>query len=79
MGLISASICGLSSAEALTAAYGIAADRVFGFEDWVGARPVGAGTSLMIAIGPEHFSDFLAGARAMDDNFLNAGAPTTCR
>ena len=31
------------------------------------------GLSLMIAIGPEHFSDFLAGACAMDDNFLNAG------
>ena len=69
-------LAALSSAEALTAAYGIAADRVFGFEDWVGGRyslwgPVGL--SLMIAIGPEHFSDFLAGACAMDDNFLNAG------
>ena len=68
-------LAALSSAEALTAAYGIAADRVFGFEDWVGGRyslwgPVGL--SLMIAIGPEHFSDFLAGASAMDDNFLNA-------
>ena len=68
-------LAALSSAEALTAAYGIAADRVFGFEDWVGGRyslwgPVGL--SLMIAIGPEHFSDFLAGACAMDYNFLNA-------
>ena len=49
---------------------------MFSFEDWVGGRyslwgPVGL--SLMIAIGPEHFSDVLAGACAMDDNFLNAG------
>ena len=48
-------LAALSSAEALTTAYGIAADRVFGFEDWVGGRyslwgPVGL--SLMIAIGP---------------------------
>ena len=44
----------LSTAEDKTSAFGIAADRVFGFEDWVGGRysvwgPIGL--SLAIAIG----------------------------
>ena len=65
----------LSSATARTAAYGIDPSRVFGFEDWVGGRyslwgPIGLG--LMIAIGPERFAEFLAGARAMDTHFQNA-------
>ena len=62
----------LSSATDRTAAYGIDPARVFGFEDWVGGRyslwgPIGLG--LMIAIGPERFEAFLAGARAMDAHF----------
>ena len=70
-----AHLAAVSTAEDRTSAYGIDPARVFGFEDWVGGRysmwgPVGL--SVMIAIGPEHFSDFLAGARSMDSNFLNA-------
>lgn len=58
-----------------TAAYGIDPSRVFGFADWVGGRyslwgPIGLG--LMLAIGPDAFDDFLAGARAMDAHFLTA-------
>ena len=65
----------LSSATDKTAEWGIDATRVFGFEDWVGGRysmwgPIGL--SLMIAIGPEAFDDFLGGARAMDDHFRTA-------
>lgn len=65
----------LSSAVARTSAYGIAPERVFGFEDWVGGRyslwgPIGLG--LMIAIGPERFAEFLAGARALDEHFQTA-------
>lgn len=65
----------LSSAQDKTAEWGIAADRVFGFDDWVGGRyslwgPIGL--SLMIAIGPEMFARFLAGGAAMDDHFLTA-------
>ena len=68
-------LAAVSSAEERTSAYGIDPERVFGFEDWVGGRyslwgPVGL--SLMIAIGPEHFSDFLAGAQSMDSNFTTA-------
>lgn len=65
----------LSSATDKTGAFGIAAARVFGFEDWVGGRysvwgPIGL--SVMIAVGPERFAQFLAGAKAMDDHFRAA-------
>ncbi len=65
----------LSSNEEKTGEWGIARERVFGFEDWVGGRysmwgPIGL--SLMIAIGPERFGDMLDGARAMDTHFRSA-------
>lgn len=65
----------LSSALDRTAAFGIDPGRVFPFEDWVGGRysvwgPIGL--SLMIAVGPEHFRAFLAGAAAMDRHFRTA-------
>ncbi|UWQ13126.1 glucose-6-phosphate isomerase [Aliiroseovarius sp. M344] len=65
----------LSSNTENTAKWGIAGERVFGFEDWVGGRysmwgPIGL--SLMIAIGPDRFDQMLAGARAMDDHFCQA-------
>mgnify|MGYP001627763557 CR=1 FL=1 len=67
-----AQFAALSTATKLTAEFGISSDRVFGFEDWVGGRysvwgPIGL--SLMIAIGPDGFRDFLAGAHAMDMHF----------
>ncbi|MDJ0825746.1 MAG: glucose-6-phosphate isomerase [Rhodobacter sp.] len=67
----------LSSNLEKTAAFGIADDRVFGFEDWVGGRysvwgPIGL--SLMLAIGPERFGEFLAGGAAMDAHFRQAEA-----
>ena len=70
-----AQFAALSSAEDKTAAFGIAPERVFGFEDWVGGRysmwgPIGL--SLMIAIGPDRFTDFLQGAEAMDSHFRDA-------
>ncbi|MFS4437588.1 glucose-6-phosphate isomerase [Paracoccaceae bacterium GXU_MW_L88] len=65
----------VSTAEEKTSAFGVSKDRVFGFEDWVGGRysmwgPIGL--SLMIAIGPENFRDFLGGAEAMDRHFREA-------
>jgi len=70
-----AQFAAVSTAADRTAAFGIDAARVFGFEDWVGGRysmwgPIGLG--LMIAIGPERFAEFLAGGRAMDSHFLTA-------
>lgn len=65
----------ISSAEDKAAAFGIPAERVFGFEDWVGGRysvwgPIGL--SLMLTIGPEDFAMFLAGAAEMDAHFAQA-------
>ncbi len=68
----SAQFAALSTAMDKTAAFGIPAARVFGFEDWVGGRysmwgPIGL--SLMIAVGPDHFDAFLRGGQAMDQHF----------
>jgi glucose-6-phosphate isomerase len=55
--------------------FGIDTDNMFGFWDWVGGRysiDSAIGLSLMIAIGPDRFAQFLAGFRAMDDHFLSA-------
>jgi glucose-6-phosphate isomerase len=67
-------LAAVSSATDKTAALGIDPARVFGFGDWVGGRysvwgPVGL--PLMLAIGPVGFSEFLAGARAMDRHFCD--------
>ena len=70
-----AQFAAISTAPERTAAFGIAPERVFGFEDWVGGRysvwgPIGL--SLMLAIGPERFDQMLAGAAAMDAHFRDA-------
>jgi glucose-6-phosphate isomerase len=65
----------VSTALEKVAAFGIAADRVFGFWDWVGGRYSvwsAIGLPVIIAIGPENFSKFLAGAAAMDQHFCTA-------
>ncbi len=72
---ISKHFAALSTAKDKTAAFGIDPDLVFGFEDWVGGRyslwgPIGL--SLMIAIGPQRFAEFLRGAQAMDVHFCTA-------
>ena len=57
------------------AAFGIDTANMFEFWDWVGGRySVGSaiGLSLMIAIGPDHFREFLAGMRVVDEHFLGA-------
>ena len=73
-----AQFAALSTAEDKTAAFGIAPQRVFGFQDWVGGRysmwgPIGL--SLMIAVGPDAFDAFLRGGQAMDQHF-KAADPT---
>jgi glucose-6-phosphate isomerase len=57
------------------AQFGIDPDRMFGFWDWVGGRysmESAIGLSTMIAVGPGHFRDMLAGFRAMDEHFRSA-------
>ena len=65
----------VSTAQDKTTAFGIPPEQVFGFEDWVGGRysmwgPIGL--PLMLAIGPAHFREFLAGGAAMDMHFRTA-------
>ncbi|WP_370638438.1 glucose-6-phosphate isomerase [Aurantimonas sp. VKM B-3413] len=65
----------VSTAVDKVAAFGIPKERVFGFWDWVGGRYSiwsAIGLPLMIAIGSERFSDFLAGAREIDQHFRTA-------
>jgi glucose-6-phosphate isomerase len=65
----------VSTALDKVAAFGIDETRVFGFWDWVGGRYSvwsAIGLPLMIAIGPDAFSDFLEGAHAMDSHFAEA-------
>lgn len=57
------------------AAFGIDTANMFALWDWVGGRySVGSavGLSLMIAIGPDHFREFLQGFRAVDEHFCDA-------
>ena len=67
--------CALSTALDKVQAFGISPSRTFGFWDWVGGRYSiwsAIGLSLMIAIGPKHFMDFLHGAHTMDQHFTSA-------
>ncbi len=55
--------------------FGIDTKNMFGFWDWVGGRysyDSAIGLSLMLAIGPVHFQEMLAGFRAMDEHFRSA-------
>ncbi len=57
------------------AEFGIDTANMFGFWDWVGGRySVGSavGLSLMVAIGPDEFHQFLAGMREIDEHFVSA-------
>jgi glucose-6-phosphate isomerase len=65
-----------TNAEKVTG-FGIDADNMFGFWDWVGGRysfDSAIGLSLMIAIGPDRFLELLDGFRIVDEHFLNAPA-----
>ena len=65
----------VSSNAAAVTAFGIDADHMFPFRDWVGGRFSiwsSIGLSLLLAIGIDHFRAFLAGAHAMDEHFQHA-------
>ncbi|MEO8629522.1 MAG: glucose-6-phosphate isomerase [Betaproteobacteria bacterium] len=53
-------------------AFGIDTANMFGFWDWVGGRysmDSAIGLSTMLAIGPAHFREMLAGFHEMDEHF----------
>ena len=57
------------------AKFGIDTANMFGFWDWVGGRysmESAIGLSTMVAIGPEHFGEMLAGSHEMDEHFRTA-------
>lgn len=65
----------LSTNETEVRSFGIAPENMFPFWDWVGGRFSvwsAIGLSLMLAIGPERFEEFLNGAAAMDSHFRTA-------
>ncbi|PWT75939.1 MAG: glucose-6-phosphate isomerase [Chloroflexi bacterium] len=62
----------VSTNAAEVAKFGIDTSNMFEFWDWVGGRysvDSAIGLSLMIAIGPGHFREMLAGFHAMDEHF----------
>jgi glucose-6-phosphate isomerase len=57
------------------AGFGIDTDNMFGFWEWVGGRysmDSAIGLSTMLAIGPDRFSELLAGFHAVDEHFRSA-------
>jgi glucose-6-phosphate isomerase len=74
-GAIALHFVAISTNLELTAAFGIPADNVFEFWDWVGGRFSlwsAIGLSLALAVGWRQFKQLLAGAHAMDRHFINA-------
>ena len=72
---VGAHFAALSTNLEATREFGIADERTFGFWDWVGGRYSvwsAIGLSLMIAIGPKRFGEFLDGAHAADNHFRTA-------
>ena len=67
----------ISTNPELTRQFGISPKNVFEFWDWVGGRFSlwsAIGLSLALAIGWKNFEQLLAGARAMDQHFIEAPA-----
>ena len=61
------------------AKFGIDAENMFGFWEWVGGRysmDSAIGLSTMLAIGPARFAEMLAGFHAMDEHFREAPPAT---
>ena len=62
----------VSTNEEKVAEFGIDTANMFGFWDWVGGRysmTSAVGLSIMIAIGPDHYRDMLAGFHTVDEHF----------
>jgi glucose-6-phosphate isomerase len=74
-GAVAKHFVAVSTALDKVAAFGIDPENAFGFWDWVGGRysvDSAIGTSVVIAIGPERWSEFLAGFHAVDEHMRTA-------
>jgi len=70
-----AQLVAVSAAPQVAQAFGVPADQVFAFWDWVGGRYSiwsAVGLSCAIALGPDVFDALLAGGAAMDAHFRTA-------
>ena len=73
-GAIAKHFVAVSTALDKVAEFGIDPKNAFGFWNWVGGRysvDSAVGTVLAVAVGPDNFSNFLAGFRAVDEHFRN--------
>ncbi|MEX5632066.1 glucose-6-phosphate isomerase [Parafrankia sp. FMc2] len=71
---VSSHFVAVSTNAEKVAEFGIDTANMFEFWDWVGGRysmDSAIGLSLMVAIGPGHFREMLAGFHAMDVHFRN--------
>jgi glucose-6-phosphate isomerase len=71
-GAIAKHFVAVSTNEAEVTKFGIDAENMFGFWEWVGGRysmDSAIGLSTMLAIGPERFGEMLAGFHAIDEHF----------
>ncbi|TAL74937.1 MAG: glucose-6-phosphate isomerase [Rhodanobacter sp.] len=74
-GAVARHFAAVSTNAAEVAKFGIDTANMFGFWDWVGGRysmDSAIGLSTMLAVGPQHFRDMLAGFHAMDEHFASA-------
>ncbi|MET0146042.1 MAG: glucose-6-phosphate isomerase [Ilumatobacteraceae bacterium] len=65
----------VSTNDVEVATFGIDTANMFGFWEWVGGRysvDSAIGLSLMVCIGPQHFTDLLAGFHTVDEHFRTA-------
>jgi glucose-6-phosphate isomerase len=65
----------VSSDAEMVSNFGIDLNNMFGFWDWVGGRysmDSAVGLSTMLAIGPDHFRELLAGFHEIDEHFRSA-------
>ncbi len=72
---VGAHFAALSTNKGAVEKFGISAERMFGFRDWVGGRYSlwsAIGLSIALAAGWEAFAAMLAGGHAMDEHFLAA-------
>jgi glucose-6-phosphate isomerase len=75
---VAAHFVAVSANPAATAAFGIPAERVFEFWDWVGGRYSlwsAIGLPIALAVGMDAFEELLAGAHEMDEHVRDATLP----
>jgi glucose-6-phosphate isomerase len=75
---VSAHLCAVTTAVELATGFGVPADAVFGFRDWVGGRfslSSAVGIGIEFAVGSDGMRTLREGMRAVDDALLADPAP----